>query len=122
MRFHFNYQEFPGIKYTDKSEYEVEELEQSFLDFKIRLGAEYARIRISCGAVGDDCFEQFQNILPLEIREKQEMAMELIKTVRINTIKVSATEIVDIASGIGIMINLSSYDPDENDLYNYILK
>ncbi len=90
MRHHFNYKSFPGVDYTtlsDANEEEkkyqtacidvVKDLEDTLKEFQVKIAAAYARLRIEKGAIGDNALEQMNNILPEEVRAKEEMAGNL---------------------------------------------
>lgn len=103
MKHHFNYQQFPGIDYKvqlDQDEkYQqacidlVQDLEETLYDFRVHLAAAYARLRIERGARGNSTLEQMNNILPAAVRKKEEMAIDVIKTLRINSLKTTPEEV-----------------------------
>lgn len=87
MKHHFDYNVFPGIDYTitgKTSETDIKyqqycidvvrDLEHTFQEFRIKLCAAYARLRIERQAGGDTFKEQMENILPPEVKHKEEMA------------------------------------------------
>jgi hypothetical protein len=87
MKHHFDYKVFPGISYTIPTEtapedvqYQkncietVKELDETLRDFQVKLSAAYARLRIERGASGASFKEQMDNILPIEVKVKEDMA------------------------------------------------
>ena len=84
MKDHFEMHLFPGISYanlpSDLSSREselietIKDLSSSLKDFRIKMAAAMARIRIEKRAVGDSFEEMMQNILPEEIRLKEQTA------------------------------------------------
>jgi hypothetical protein len=134
MKHHFDYRAFPGIDYnlpkssTEKdSEYQnycidiVSDLEETFRNFQVKLCAAYARLRIERQAGGDSFKEQMENILPPEVKQKEEMAMGMLKTMRINGLKISKKNLVSEFRSFGYLIELCSYDEIPSDLYPYFI-
>ena len=121
MTHHFNYKTFHGIDYsmplsaveTDDKKYQkycidlVEDLEDTLGAFQVKLGAAYARLRIEKQAGGESAFEQLNNMLPESVRSKEEMAIEMVKTLRINTLKYSKKEVILKAQSLGYLIEMS---------------
>jgi hypothetical protein len=107
MTHHFDYKLFGGIDYTlpqtktgEDLNYQkrciaiVKDLEETLYEFQVKLGAAYARLRIEKQARGENCFEQMHNMLPPEVRIKEEMAVDMIQTLKMNTLKYPKKEIV----------------------------
>jgi hypothetical protein len=89
MKHHFNYLRYPGIDFTisssttdmERENYNVElvnDMHESFKAFNIKIAAAYARLRIEMKAFGATSREQMENILPSEVREKEDIAGLLI--------------------------------------------
>ena len=106
MKHHFNYKYYPGIQYTmpqttnlDDTAYQqdgidlVKELDASLHTFQVKLAAAYARLRIERRAAGQTTREQMENILPSDVREKEMMAVEMPKTLRVNTVKTTREKV-----------------------------
>jgi hypothetical protein len=122
MKHHFDYKSFPGISYElpiatkeeDKT-YElhcvnlVEDLEKTIREFRVKFSAAYARLRIERKASGDNFREQMENVLPKDVREKEEISIDMPKTVRINTNKTSNTEVAHKLKRMGFHIVLAKY-------------
>ena len=121
MTHHFNYKTFHGIDYSmapsvaegDDKKYQqycidlVKDLEDTMCNFQVRLAAAYARLRIEKQAGGDSAFEQMHNMLPESVRSKEEMAIEMLKTLRINTLKYSKKEVIQKLQSLGYLVELS---------------
>ena len=52
----------------------VKDLEETLHDFQVKMAAAYARLRIERGASGENFREQMENVLPEEVKAKEEMA------------------------------------------------
>ena len=104
MQHHFDYRVYPGINYkirnSDKlSERELDyennrinllqDLAASLEEFNIKLAAAFARIRIENNATGTSLKEQMLNILSPDVQIKENIAIEMSKTFRINLSKIS---------------------------------
>jgi hypothetical protein len=83
MKHHFELQHYPGIDYKMPDEISLrerdliqtmEQLENTLKDFRIKLAAALARIRIEKRAVGETFEEMMRNILPEAQRVKEETA------------------------------------------------
>ncbi|KAI9091293.1 S-adenosyl-L-methionine-dependent methyltransferase [Phlyctochytrium arcticum] len=127
MKYHFNYHRYPSISYrlppnhtpADKMAVEkVKSLDECLRNFEVKLGAAYARIRVERRASGQTAQEQMANVLPENVREKEFIAVEMPKCLRVNTKKTTRAQ---------IMNDLSRYadergqtdiivDPDFDDL------
>jgi hypothetical protein len=120
MKHHFNLKTFPGVNYQlpldvpqPDEKYQkycidlVKDLEYTMNQFQIKLGAAYARLRIEKGAAGDNAFEQMNNVLPESVRTKEYMAVEMLKTLRINTLRCTPREIADRLESVGYRVFLS---------------
>ncbi|KAJ2994941.1 hypothetical protein HDV02_001170 [Globomyces sp. JEL0801] len=106
MKHHFEYKHYPGVDYTippnsDDKQYQqscidlVRDLDETLRSFEIKLGAAYARLRIERGASGSSAVEQMEKILPVDVREKEDMAVDMPKTLRINQLKTTKNEIIN---------------------------
>lgn len=104
MKHHFDYHQYPGVNYeiqkSDKKSVDdlgyqenrielVKDLSENLEEFNIKLAASFARIRIENQARGTTLKEQTVNILSPEVREKEDLAVEIPKTFRIDTSKIS---------------------------------
>ena len=85
----------------------VKDLEDTIANFQVKLAAAYARLRIEKQAGGENAIEQMNNMLPESVRSKEEMAIEMIKTLRLNTLKFSKKEIVQKIQSLGYFVELS---------------
>ncbi|OUM64933.1 hypothetical protein PIROE2DRAFT_60345 [Piromyces sp. E2] len=65
----------------------IKKMEAALKAHEIKLAAAFARIRIERKANGDNLTEQLENILPQEVRNKENSASEMPKYFRINTLK-----------------------------------
>lgn len=121
MTHHFNYKTFAGIDYTmptfdsaDDEKYQkycldlVKDLEQTLFQFQVKLGAAYARLRIEKKAAGADPFEQMQNMLPESVRAKEDMAIDVTRTLRINSLKCTKKELVQQCQALKFNIELQT--------------
>ncbi|KAJ3221782.1 putative methyltransferase nsun7 [Clydaea vesicula] len=73
---------------------EIEELDQALRSHKVKLSAAFARIRIARQACGKTSKEKLEGILPEDVREKESIAVEMAKTLRINTARTSLEEVI----------------------------
>lgn len=134
MKNHFDYSAFPGVDYTlptssteKESEYQkycvdiVSDLEETFKNFQVKLCAAYARLRIERKAGGDSFKEQMENILPPEVKQKEEMAIGMMKTMRINGLKTSKKNLLSEVRALGYLIELCTYDEIPSELYQYLI-
>jgi len=67
----------------------IKKMEAALKSHEVKLAAAFARIRIEKKANGDNLTEQMENILPVEVRNKENSASEMPKYFRINTLKQS---------------------------------
>lgn len=117
MQHHFDYRVYPGINYkirnSDKLhlqdlDYEnnritlVKDLSNSLEEFNVKLAASFARIRIENNASGSSLKEQMLNILSPEVQMKENIAIEMSKTFRINFSKISIDSLEQALAKIGI--------------------
>ncbi|KAL5032021.1 hypothetical protein BDV3_000619 [Batrachochytrium dendrobatidis] len=122
MKYHFDYTKYPGIQYTLPSStnpadtlYQtytsttVKEMDEALCSFQIKLSASYARLRIEKRASGDTSREQMENILPLDVREREMMAVDMPKTLRVNTLKISKELVGHMLEEEGYHVCLKSY-------------
>ncbi|KAI8906764.1 S-adenosyl-L-methionine-dependent methyltransferase [Gorgonomyces haynaldii] len=124
MKDHFDYRKYPGIDLTlpDNSEREifnqelVKDLNESLEHFKIKLGAAYARLRIETQAFGETPREQLENILPQNVREREDIAADMPKTVRMNMINTNRHLVFKRLNDLGDLENVIYVDDDFEDL------
>jgi len=122
MQHHFDYRVYPGINYriqnADKLsnqalQYEdnritlVKELSASLEEFNIKLAASFARIRIENNASGATLKEQMLNILSPDVQIKENIAIEMSKTFRINFSKISLDSLEQALKKMGISFSNS---------------
>eukprot|EP00842_Homolaphlyctis_polyrhiza_P001041 jgi/Hompol1/1938/HPOL_001410-RA len=128
MKCHFNYHHYPGISYEqppgiedNDKQYQkdcvelVKELDESLRAFNVKLGAAYARLRIEKRAAGDTTREQMENILPPDVREKEMMAVEMPKTLKVNPIKLSKSEVAQQLEVLGYKVDMRPMSIIEQD-------
>ncbi|KAJ3322157.1 putative methyltransferase nsun7 [Blyttiomyces sp. JEL0837] len=127
MKCHFEFQKFPNIDYSGaeapaskEEKYRAEivhDLDESLRKFEVKLAAAYARIRIERRAVGDTFQEQMENILPEDVRAKETIAVEMPKTVRINTLKTTKEQAMDELrkAGYRVRLTLQPYETASED-------
>ncbi|KAJ3034700.1 hypothetical protein HK097_004417, partial [Rhizophlyctis rosea] len=118
MKHHFDFHAWPGIQYpsppdssplspSDSERIEtVKELETALHEFKIKLAAAYARIRIERRASGGDAKEWMERILPEEVRVKEGIAVELPKHARVNIAKTTREGVAQALRGMGYPVEL----------------
>ncbi len=122
MQHHFDYRVYPGINYiiqqtsklSEKDlEYEnnrislVRDLAESLREFNIKLSAAFARIRIENNASGSSLKEQMLNILSPDVQIKENIAIEMSKTFRINLSKISLESLEKALGKLGISFSNS---------------
>ncbi|KAI9352890.1 S-adenosyl-L-methionine-dependent methyltransferase [Obelidium mucronatum] len=115
MKCHFDFQRFPGIDYSNAKSSAaealqaetVQDLEEALRNFGVKLAAAFARVRIERRASGTTSQEMLENILPAEVREKEHLAVEMSKTVRINFLKTSKTQIAEDLRAAGYKVKLN---------------
>lgn len=122
MQHHFDYRSFPGINYKVKNQeklqkhelnYEqnrvslVKDLSESLQEFNVKLAASFARIRIENNASGSSLKEQMLNILSPEVQMKEQIAIEMSKSFRINFSKTSLQGVEESLERIGIYFSSS---------------
>ncbi|KAJ3151516.1 putative 28S rRNA (cytosine-C(5))-methyltransferase [Geranomyces variabilis] len=104
MKHHFNYHEYSGLDSTlppDASEADedavamIMELDAALREFQIKMAAAYARIRIERKASGNTSKEQMENVLPETVRQKEYIAVDMPKCLRINRFKTTKEEIME---------------------------
>jgi hypothetical protein len=96
MRYHFDEKHYPGIVHDAVSEsdaaqsesmmdglYSLRDLEQTYPGFRVKFAAALARIRIERRASGPSLKEMISNMLPEELRQKEELAGD--RTIVLNT-------------------------------------
>ncbi|KAH6581589.1 hypothetical protein BASA61_009008 [Batrachochytrium salamandrivorans] len=106
MKYHYEYTRYPGIQYdlpddttAEDQEYQqncvytVRQMDEALRAFQVKLGAAYARLRIEKRASGDSSREQMENILPIQVRERELIAVDMSKTLRINTLKTTMKQV-----------------------------
>lgn len=83
MKYHFETHRYPGISFDVNQKVtphekvmirKVEELQVALIDFKIKMSASLARIRIEKKASGSTFKEMVENILPDDVRMKENVA------------------------------------------------
>ncbi|KAG5461644.1 MAG: S-adenosyl-L-methionine-dependent methyltransferase, partial [Olpidium bornovanus] len=98
MRWNFDYSKRMGIRYVFKSSENpvqvVVDLAEALRRHQTKLAAAFARIRIEKHASGRNPKEQMENILPEDVRRKESAAVEMPKTMRVNTLKCSQEEVM----------------------------
>ena len=117
MKHHFDCRSYQGINYKiynlDKlSEKElsyeenrislVKDIYECLEKFNVKLAAAFARIRIENNASGNTLKEQMLNILSPEVQIKEDIAIEMNKTFRINYSKVSLEDVEKTFRNMGI--------------------
>ncbi|KAJ3373954.1 putative 28S rRNA (cytosine-C(5))-methyltransferase [Kappamyces sp. JEL0680] len=123
MKHHFNFKAYPGIRFElpdNLSESElkyqrysmdvVKDLLDTMFQFQVKLGAAYARLRIEKQASGDNAFEQMHNILPESVRSKEDMAVDMLKTLRVNSLKCSRKDIAQKLQAAGYKVCMAKYN------------
>ncbi|KAI9199691.1 uncharacterized protein BJ171DRAFT_570263 [Polychytrium aggregatum] len=116
MKHNFDYQRFPGIRFdvTDPTPGDLErvamvqELDECLKSHRTKLAAAFARIRIEKQAIGSSSVEQLMNILPEEVRAREQIAGEMPKMARINTVKTSKLKITDELKRLGFPVQLTA--------------
>ncbi|KAJ1342402.1 hypothetical protein BSLG_003027 [Batrachochytrium salamandrivorans] len=106
MKYHYEYTRYPGIQYdlpddttAEDQEYQqncvytVRQMDEALRAFQVKLGAAYARLRIEKRASGDSSREQMENILPIQVRERELIAVDMSKTLRINTLRTTMKQV-----------------------------
>ncbi|ORY48086.1 S-adenosyl-L-methionine-dependent methyltransferase [Rhizoclosmatium globosum] len=124
MKCHFDFHRYPGIDYSSskKSALEadraetVQDLETALRHFAVKLAAAFARVRIERRASGSTTQEMLQNILPVEVREKEQLAVEMSKTLRINFLKTSKSQITEELRAAGYKVKLQGRNTPESSL------
>lgn len=122
MQHHFDYRVYSGINYKIRNanklqkqdlDYEnnritlVKDLSQSLEEFNVKLAASFARIRIENNASGSSLKEQMLNILSPDVQIKENIAIEMSKTFRINFSKISLDSLEQALEKIGISFSSS---------------
>ncbi|KAJ3275849.1 putative 28S rRNA (cytosine-C(5))-methyltransferase [Terramyces sp. JEL0728] len=128
MKHHFDFKYYPGINYglpanlsPQELNYQtacielVRDLDETLRSFQVKFSAAYARLRIELGARGDDPIEQMENILPEKVREKEIMAVDIPKTLRINRLKTGKKELTKKIKDLGYFVEMETLNsiPDE---------
>ncbi|KAI8610454.1 S-adenosyl-L-methionine-dependent methyltransferase [Chytriomyces sp. MP71] len=114
MKCHFDLQIFPGVDYAAAhSEMEeqraeiVKDLEDSLRHFQVKMAAAFARVRIERRASGTTAQEMLENILPEDVREKEHLAVEMPKMVRINFLKTNKNQVAEELRLAGFKVRLT---------------
>lgn len=113
MKYHFDLTTYPGINlskapHSSDAAYQesridiVQDLLDSLGDFSVKLAAAFARIRIERQASGETLQDQMLNILPLHVREKEQLAIDIPKTFRIHRCSVAEIEVELNRTGISV--------------------
>ncbi|KAJ3148353.1 putative 28S rRNA (cytosine-C(5))-methyltransferase [Geranomyces michiganensis] len=104
MKHHFNYHEYSGLDSKlppDASEADedavamIMELDAALREFQVKMAAAYARIRIERKASGNTSKEQMENVLPETVRQKEYIAVDMPKCLRVNRFKVTKDEVLE---------------------------
>ncbi|ORX43429.1 hypothetical protein BCR36DRAFT_361155 [Piromyces finnis] len=95
----------------------IRKIELALKAHGVKLAAAFARIRIERKANGDNLTEQLENILPEEVRNKENSASEMPKYFRINTLKQTKELVLEELSKMGYRITKA---PNEKDNENNI--
>ncbi|KAI8906571.1 S-adenosyl-L-methionine-dependent methyltransferase [Powellomyces hirtus] len=104
MKHHFNYHEYSGLSGdlpADASASDEEavatimELDAALREFQVKMAAAYARIRIERKASGSTSKEQMENVLPETVRQKEYIAVDMPKCLRINRFKTTKDAIME---------------------------
>jgi 16S rRNA C967 or C1407 C5-methylase (RsmB/RsmF family) len=122
MKHHFDYKSYPGVSYEfpkdckeEDIEYQrqcidlVQDLDETLREFQVKLAAAYARLRIERQASGENFREQMENILPEDVKQKEEIAIDMPKTLRINSLKSNRKEIEDKLRKMGYSVHMVKY-------------
>jgi len=92
----------------------IQKMEAALKAHEIKLAAAFARIRIERKANGDNLTEQLENILPKEVRNKENSASEMPKYFRINTLKYTKDQVFNELSKMGYRITKAPNEQQEN--------
>jgi hypothetical protein len=71
------------VKLQEKRIELVQDISSSLFEFNVKLSAAFARLRIEHQAIGSNAKEKMLNLLPKEVLEKEELAMEVPKTFKL---------------------------------------
>lgn len=82
----------------------IQKMEAALKAHEVKLAAAFARIRIERKANGDNLTEQLENILPQEVRNKENSASEMPKYFRINTLKQTKEQVFEALTKMGYTI------------------
>ncbi|KAJ3011716.1 putative 28S rRNA (cytosine-C(5))-methyltransferase [Thoreauomyces humboldtii] len=103
MKHHFDYHNYSGLNRDLPAEAtsaekaavnEIMELDAALREFQIKMAAAYARIRIERKASGSTSKEQMENVLPETVRQKEYIAVDMPKCLRINRFKTTREDIL----------------------------
>jgi hypothetical protein len=147
MKYHCDYLKYPGIDFSAaeppaaQSEMNnadlVRDLDDALRKHGVKIAAAFARIRIERRAAGITVQQQVENILPEEVRAKENLAgriikilfkidyefdshshaVEMPKTVRINFLKATKEQITQELRDAGYKVKLAPI-PTENQDYD----
>jgi 16S rRNA C967 or C1407 C5-methylase (RsmB/RsmF family) len=134
MKHHFDYKSFPGVSYElpkdckeEDVDYQrecidlVQDLDETLREFQVKLSAAYARLRIERQASGENFREQMENILPEDVKQKEEIAIDMPKTLRINSLKTNRKEIEEKLRKMGYSAHLVKFSELREEQQEYIL-
>lgn len=116
MQYHFDYQKWPGVVYPlnlSPASNELRELDEALRSFKTKFSAAFARIRIELHATGTDSKKMLENVLPASVRQREEMAQDMPKFVRVNLLKTSIEQVQGMCAEMGINLRLTSYNAQQ---------
>ncbi|KAG4083964.1 S-adenosyl-L-methionine-dependent methyltransferase [Neocallimastix lanati (nom. inval.)] len=95
----------------------LQKMEEALKAHEVKLAAAFARIRIERKANGTDLTEQLENILPMEVRNKESSASEMPKYFRINTLKQTKDQVFEELMQMGYRIT-NAPNSQENEEEN----
>ena len=123
MKYHFDFVNY-RVVYNPSNEAEIFDAElvadllNAIKSFKVKLGAAYARLRIESKAHGYSSREQLENILPEHVRERENMASELLRTLEINKNCTNRESLFEKFRQLGLYIETDGLEsPPEKTVY-----
>lgn len=105
---------------------EVRDLERALHEHQVKLAAAWARVRIARKSIGDSDQERMENILPLDVREKEMRAgsltyhsflVEMPKTLRINFLLTTLEQVEREFENMGFKFNREKTEGDDNCMF-----
>jgi len=91
----------------------IQKMEAALKAHEVKLAAAFARIRIERKANGDNLTEQLENILPQEVRNKENSASEMPKYFRINTLKQTKDQVFNALIKMGYTITKAPNEQEQ---------